>query len=157
MPLHGKLRFGYKVLVTIISLVGITAAYYFIAKPSESPAEGAQIVAIDDTPTASITHYPEERLAVEALAGRKSMPDSVQELGSKPANKTLGSKKAIVNKPKKITAAAHAMSSGLSQKKTLHEMNAKIKKLAIEKKMSAQSLKKAPSKNDPIAGLLAEH
>lgn len=157
MPLESKLRFATKYLVAAISLVGLTAAYLFVTKTSDDPSESANVVAIDHTPTASINHFPEESLAVEALAGVNAKPNHASGVGSRAVNKKLDPKIGLANKPTKIVKNTQAKASELSQTKISGGMIVKAKKPIHQKKTPAESAKKSLLNIDPIAGLLAKH
>jgi hypothetical protein len=157
MPLQSKLRFATKVLVTAISLVGLTAAYFFVTRTPTDPAEGAQIIAIDHTPTASISHFPEESLAVEAASGVKTKPNGARKVEVRQGSKNQTRKIVLVNKAKKVAKTTQEKTSDLSDKKTSKGIKAETRKAVSDKKTPAVSAKNAPSKNDPIAGLLAKH
>jgi hypothetical protein len=82
-----NLRFVTKVLVAAISLAGIYAAYLYVTDPSKDASNEAKAAAIDDMPTASISHFPEERLAVEAVASGKAKHNATRKIQSRASDK----------------------------------------------------------------------
>lgn len=158
MPLQRKLRFVTKVIITAISLVGITAGYLLITKSSELDDVGVQVVTVDDTPTASIGRDERERLAVETLAGG----DSNRHLNIRKDNKQrsenashpkISVRKAMV-RPQEAAIRKTSKTSEMTKTNDLKTKNMKISKDA---KSVDVGTKKSHAKNDPIAGLLAKH
>lgn len=150
MPLHGKLRFSIKALVTVVSLAGIAASYGLIKQPHEDVAAGGQIVVVDDTPTASIIGNPKERRAIEAMAVGKAMPNLDEDIEQKVVEPTQIEKRQLIKKssvktPGKFITKAKSTSAPLRESGVKH---------TLVKNITAIDIKKAMKKEDPIAGLL---
>jgi hypothetical protein len=148
-----NLRFMTRVLVAAISIVGISSVYLCIAEMSEDVEKGAQPAAIDDMTTASISHFPEERLAVEAVVGGKAKHGSAQRIESSPADKTPSTKAVTLNTGKNT----HPKILASPTKKTSKGIGDNISKAVIDKKTPEKRSQKSPVKKDPIASLLAKH
>ena len=148
-----NLRFVTKVLVAAISLVGICSAYLCIMDASDDDSKGVQAAAIDNMPTASISHFPEETLAIEAVAGGKAKHNSAHKIENGIADKDRPTK-VVVTKTPKITRARIV---ALPRKKIPKAIETKSSKPVIGKKMPEVSAKKSPVQKDPIATLLAKH
>ena len=148
-----NLRFVTKVLVAAISLTGICAAYLFITDPSEDASKGVQAAAIDNMPTASISHFPEETLAIEAVAGGKAKHNTAHKIESGTADKARPTKVVVTKTPKTSRAKIVALPS----KKISKAIETKVSKPVMGKKTPEVSAKKSPVQKDPIASLLAKH
>jgi hypothetical protein len=148
-----NLRFVTKVLVAAISLAGICAAYLYITDHSEDTQKGFQTVAIDDMPTASINHFPEERLALEAFASGKAKHNGARKIQSRDAEKAAPTKKVVL----KRSETTQLKISALPMKKISKGIEANIKKPIIRKVAPEQIAKKPPVKKDPIASLLMKN
>jgi hypothetical protein len=146
-----NLRFVTKVLVAAISLVGISAAYLYITNTSENLQVGVQAQAVDNTPTASISHFPEERLAVEEAVSRKPIKSIVRRIENRSANKNSDAKVVMLRGSASIGKTTQTKTSVLPKNEMIKGVEAK------KGKTIAQSNKKAPGKNDPIAALLVKH
>jgi hypothetical protein len=148
-----NLRFATKVLIAAISMAGICAGYLYITAPSEDASKEVKAAAIDDMPTASISHFPEERLVAEALPGGKAKHSATRKMQSRPADKATPTKKVVL----KRSETTQLKISALPSKKISNGIEANISKPIIRKAAPEQSAKSSPVKKDPIASLLAKH
>jgi hypothetical protein len=146
-------RFVTKVLVAAISLVGICAGYLYITAPSENASKEVKTAAIDDMPTASISHFPEERLVIEVLPGGKAKHSATRKIQSRPADKATPTNKVVL----KRSGTTQIKISTVPSKKISKGIEANISNPIIQKAAPEQSAKKSPVKKDPIASLLAKH
>ena len=148
-----NLRFITKVLVAAISLVGICSTYLYITVSSEDARKGVQAAAIDDMPTASISHFPEEMLPVEAVSGGKAKHNATRRIERGAADKVRPIKAVVTKAPitNRVTIVAVPI------KKNLKGIEVKLRKPVIGKKMPELNAKKSSVQKDPIASLLAKH
>lgn len=156
MPLQGKLRFATKVIITAISLVGITAGYFFITRPTEEDDAGVQVVTVDNTLTASIGHAQREGMAIETLAGRDSNRQLNIRRENKQRSENISHHETSAGRAIRRTQGAtiKKMSQTSEMTKT-NDLKAKNLNLSKDAKSIDLGTKKSHVKNDPIAGLLA--
>ena len=151
-----NLRFVTKVLVAAISLVSLTACYVFITGAPVDDTDGAKVVTIDPTPTASIAHTPEESLVVEGQSEAKAQPASDKQVQKHQVIKAEKSKKLAV-KPSPKAAAVKVILPVKSASPTKDAIVAskQVKPIKVEK-AKVEEPKKAAVKRGQIAGVLTK-
>jgi len=154
-----NLRIITKLLVAAISVAGICSAYLYITDTSTDAKKDPQALVVQEIPVASVSHVPEvshlpeERLALEALAGGKANHNVVDKIERREGEKIAPVRAIDVKKPK----TSQAKIGDLPGKKTSNGIKARAIKLVAAKKAPERDALKTPMKDDPIAALLAKH